>query len=349
MDFLRIFLREAGGSMLLAVDQQRQAVLAEMAVKGATYRCPNCREPVILRQGAVKLSHFAHRRHSECSQAFSEGESREHLLGKRQLYDLFRPHVRLEVYLPGLKQRPDLLVGRTAVEYQCSPLDFQRFMDRTAGYLDNDYHPVWILGSRFRPKDRLTEFQKACCFYRRQRLQLWVLDSLQQCFEVAVDFQWHYSGEFFYQREALALGELAKLDQLRLPPHQKVLDWSAADYQQQLWEKLVRMDKGIVALQQACYERGQHLLQLPEWFYQSSPFQFFYGHQLLLLRLFFKEAPDYQHWRRQVDQHLPQWLFPLVPREFVLREVYQECRIISAGAAVLKSPNSQAQIRQPIW
>lgn len=335
--------------MLLAVDQQQQTVLAELATKGQQYHCPNCREPVILRQGAVKLPHFAHRQHSECSQAFSEGESREHLLGKRQLYGLFHPHGRLEVYLPNLKQRPDLLLGRTAVEYQCSPLDFQRFLDRTAGYLDNDYQPIWILGSRFRPGDRLSDFQKACCFYRRQRLQLWVLDSLQQRFEVAADFQWHYSGRIFYQREQLALDELAKLEQLRLPPRQEVLYWPAADYQQQLWEKLVRMDKGVVAMQQLCYERGQHLLQLPEWFYHSSPFQFFYGHQLLLLRLFFNEAPDYQCWRKQVDEYLSRWLFPLIPREFVLRGIYQECVDITKGTAVLKSPNSQVQIRQPIW
>lgn len=327
--------------MLVALDREGKLVLAEAAEKNQKFHCPACGEAVILRKGAVKLPHFAHQRHSECSQAFSEAESHEHLLGKRQLLSLFGPQARLEVYLPELQQRPDLLVGQTAIEYQCSPLDFRRFTQRTAGYLANNYQPLWILGSRFSPTKRLSEFQKGCCFYRNRRLQLWHLDSRQQFFEVTADLHWHYSGQFLYQTKKVRLPELARLEHLSLPAP-LVPDWSTEEYRQILWEKLVRMDRGLVSLQQVCYERGDHLLKLPEWTYQRSSFHFFYGHRLLLLRLFYLQAKDYGEWRKLVERQFPEWLFPLIPQEFILRGIYQECASLTAA-------DRKDQIRHGLW
>jgi hypothetical protein len=40
----------------------------------------------------------------------------------------------VEAYLPTLKQRPDLLIGKIAIEIQCSPLPIKRLVERTETY-----------------------------------------------------------------------------------------------------------------------------------------------------------------------------------------------------------------------
>src|SRR5699024_9596828 len=106
---------------------KKELVLAANAAAGDGYYCPACHQPVYLRRGRGKVAHFAHRPGADC--AVSEGETSAHLRGKQQLFNYFqvqglRP--RLEVYLPVINQRPDILVWRdrrlVAVEFQCSPL-----------------------------------------------------------------------------------------------------------------------------------------------------------------------------------------------------------------------------------
>ena len=67
---------------------------------------------------------------------FSEGETEEHLSAKELLYEwLTDETIEIEAYLPDLQQRPDLLVGKTAIEVQCSALSWSRFVQRTEKYL----------------------------------------------------------------------------------------------------------------------------------------------------------------------------------------------------------------------
>lgn len=133
------------------------------------YYCRGCKQRVMYKSGKKITSHFSHYPKEAC-QTFSEGETAEHLAGKRQLYDwlhLNGEKVEMEAYLPELKQRPDLLWTRengtkVALEFQCSPLPRSRMEERTNGYLKNGYTVYWILGERFHIKKKLTDFQK--CF-----------------------------------------------------------------------------------------------------------------------------------------------------------------------------------------
>ncbi|RRK11546.1 competence protein [Lactiplantibacillus garii] len=139
--------------MLIAVDQHQTLVPAAQASRHGQYFCPGCTAPVILKRGAVMVPHFAHQPGSDC-QAFSEGETSEHLRGKAQLAGWFERsgyQVRLEAPLPQLKQRPDVLVHRAgtaplAIEFQCSPLSTQRLWERTVGYRQHGYRVLWLLG-----------------------------------------------------------------------------------------------------------------------------------------------------------------------------------------------------------
>ncbi|MCH3922471.1 competence protein CoiA [Limosilactobacillus sp.] len=140
---------------MLVAQGKAGLVLAADARAGESYCCPGCRETVILRRGRCKIAHFAHRPGSHCH--LSEGETPEHLLGKTQLLEWaqrrgYQP--RLEVYLPAIAQRPDLLltVGTrsVALEFQCSPLSLRRLRERNAGYRQLGIPVRWLLGAPYR-------------------------------------------------------------------------------------------------------------------------------------------------------------------------------------------------------
>ncbi|MBB1122412.1 competence protein CoiA [Limosilactobacillus albertensis] len=139
--------------MLVATNKD-QLVLADNAKVHHKYYCPGCRQRVILRRGKYKISHFAHQKGSDCGA--SEGETVEHLRGKKQIYQWalkkgWQP--RLEVYLPSIAQRPDILLKidgqRVAIEFQCSPLSLERLLERNKGYQQEKIRVWWVLGSPY--------------------------------------------------------------------------------------------------------------------------------------------------------------------------------------------------------
>lgn len=148
--------------------------------------CPQCKEPLQLKIGSIKIPHFAHVSKSKCDTYFSEGETAQHLLGKEQLYQMFLQlgfQVELEPYLAHLKQRPDLLVrsknGRVyAIEFQCSSILPERFNERNAGYQRATITPIWV------PATPVKQFTGCGImkFSVNQHLQRFILSNKQQCY-----------------------------------------------------------------------------------------------------------------------------------------------------------------------
>ncbi|WP_407372434.1 competence protein CoiA [Carnobacterium sp.] len=157
--------------MLIAVSKGNQYINALDVQKNPKqkrdYYCPSCKEPVFLKKGAVKQAHFTHFQKNDCT-VFSEGETQEHISGKKILFRWFTQQeipCQLEAYLPNLKQRPDLLVWLddqtpVAIEFQCSTLSVERMIERTLGYTEKGYKVYWILGQNFHFKNKLTSFQR---------------------------------------------------------------------------------------------------------------------------------------------------------------------------------------------
>ena len=145
--------------MLVAMDEQGQSlILTKSLTKAAlqqlrvtNFYCPQCKERLILKAGAIKIPHFAHTAHSNCDASFAEGESYPHLLGKQQLFEHFRDKqydVQLETYLHELQQRPDLFIRTKhiyALEFQCSRIPNELIEKRTNGYKKFGIIPVWLL------------------------------------------------------------------------------------------------------------------------------------------------------------------------------------------------------------
>ncbi|MDY7223409.1 competence protein CoiA [Halalkalibacterium halodurans] len=139
------------GQTVNLLDSWQKEVLQSLQKKQGFY-CPACKEKLVLKIGSQRQWHFAHQSKEAC-RVSTEPESHYHLSGKRLLYQWLKRQkleVALEVYLPILQQRPDILLRKdkqlVAVEYQCSSLPLQEIKKRTDGYKRAGIYPIWVLG-----------------------------------------------------------------------------------------------------------------------------------------------------------------------------------------------------------
>lgn len=126
-----------------------------------TFLCPACEAPVVLKVGTTKIPHFAHLQQFSCTPG-GEPETPLHLLGKSRLSSFFHDNnipVHVEHYLPAIKQRPDLLAEKSAIEIQCSTLPVEQVVKRSQGYAKVGLQSVWIRGIENMPAPGLGIFQ----------------------------------------------------------------------------------------------------------------------------------------------------------------------------------------------
>ncbi|OLN23839.1 hypothetical protein BTO30_02540 [Domibacillus antri] len=141
--------------MLAAVDANGIPVLlagpdaknTALRLKQTPHFCPQCGRLVVVRAGDVNIPHFAHESYAFCH-SFSEHESPRHLSGKLDLFKwITRTHeAQMEARLPDGSQRPDILSGTIAVEYQCSTISASLFRSRTEKYCARGLNPFWLYG-----------------------------------------------------------------------------------------------------------------------------------------------------------------------------------------------------------
>lgn len=135
-----------------------------------SFYCPCCQGRVYVKAGRIKIPHFAHASYETCDFA-TEGESQEHLQGKKQLYEWLIEQgldVEIEKYFPQFKQRADLYFEsrgkKYAIEFQCSIITLEDIKRRTQMYFHHHITPIWILNSRllkskYQNEYALTPFQ----------------------------------------------------------------------------------------------------------------------------------------------------------------------------------------------
>ncbi|MEC5423597.1 competence protein CoiA family protein [Virgibacillus sp. C22-A2] len=122
-------------------------------LKQVKFYCPACNQRVIMKAGSIVIPHFAHQSIQKCP-AHEGGEGLYHEKGKLLLYQWLKKqniHVELEVYLPEINQRPDLLLRLNtkiiAIEYQCARVAIEQIRERNNGYRKAGIIPIWILGA----------------------------------------------------------------------------------------------------------------------------------------------------------------------------------------------------------
>ncbi|MBM4764251.1 competence protein CoiA family protein [Bacillus sp. B15-48] len=120
--------------------------------KKEEFFCPECRERVVLKLGDKRIWHFSHQKGSNCPSKYDR-ESSYHLSGKLQLYQWLNKRTtkaQLEQYFHTCKQRADIAFEWNrqlfSIEFQCSPIREELFINRTEGYQSNRITPIWIIG-----------------------------------------------------------------------------------------------------------------------------------------------------------------------------------------------------------
>ncbi|MCD1024189.1 competence protein CoiA [Enterococcus sp. SMC-9] len=313
--------------MLIARNKAGELVAALKAKKQEEYHCPVCQKPVCLKQGQKQRTHFAHQR-EHCCKIVTEGETNEHIAGKNWLHQRLE-NSQLEVYLPQLKQRPDLLVNKTTVEFQCSVLDLSRLKARTKNYQSFHYQPWWIVGQRFIPQQQLSQLQKAFCYWQ-QTAYLWHLDTAAKQLRLYYLANWDFNRGYQWQCQNVA----ENTNLTSYTSHVSSLTsnkfyWRNAAYKRFLRQRLFQRQPRFLRLQHFFYQRYSHILDLPFWCYSSSRYHFFFEHELLLLRFLYLRNNNCQQWIKDLSQLKWQWDFPLVSQKIILKEIYLECQRLS--------------------
>lgn len=137
---------------MLVAELNKTRIEAREADKGPEYRCPLCREIVILKQGRIVIHHFAHKPPVNCS--WGQGETIAHREAKKLFQDEFKWRgLRAEVEhvvpsLPG-DRRADVMVWSPqgiphAIELQHTPVDYDNLERRTRSYIAAGVRPIWI-------------------------------------------------------------------------------------------------------------------------------------------------------------------------------------------------------------
>lgn len=135
--------------MLIAFKDGARINAASALRAQAPFSCPMCRQDVLLRQGTVRVAHFAHRRTVAEACAYGFGETMMHLHAKQVLCDaLGRGGYRAEPEVPLGSQRADVFVedGETGfvIELQHSSIDPREVERRTRGYQDQGLYVAWV-------------------------------------------------------------------------------------------------------------------------------------------------------------------------------------------------------------
>lgn len=264
--------------MLIAENHQQQPVRAETARRSQDYHCPQCHAPVILKRGTTMIAHFAHQPSFDCA-SFSEGETAEHLQGKRQLAAWFARsgyRVQLEAPLPALHQRPDVLVFGVnqqplAIEFQCAPLSVQRLAARTTGYREHGYRVWWLLGHPY--AKGVTRHGKAIKFLQFAQnwgyyIPIWDVT----CGRLTLHYQ--LANVDFKPLRSRQIQFTSRVAVQRVwcwhPSAHAIIPPVTSNSEAAIMAGRLGANHQLRQLQLACYQHGGSLQQLPAWVWSTQ-------------------------------------------------------------------------------
>ncbi len=127
--------------MYIALDEHNNRICIEDAEKGRDYFCPACHAPLIIRDGLLNARHFAHKSGC-CEDTWNYDMSEWH----RKMQSYFPEHQREVVVKKGNRvHRADVLVDKTVIEFQHSPISTYEFVDRNDFFMSLGYRVAWVI------------------------------------------------------------------------------------------------------------------------------------------------------------------------------------------------------------
>ena len=141
--------------MFIALDIDKNRISVENAQKGVQYFCPVCGEPLIIRaKDSITIkTHFAHKKGADCDD-YSHDMSEWHLNWQRQFPEECREVV---VENGDEKHRADVLVNKTVIEFQHSPITAEEIARRNKFYTSCGYKMIWIFDAENQIKNQYEE------------------------------------------------------------------------------------------------------------------------------------------------------------------------------------------------
>lgn len=151
--------------------------------------CPACGKPYEYCHGHIKDPYFRHMEKEECKDKYSESETEEHLVGKRDLYEWIKKqygvvNATLEAWIPETKQRPDIMFEyndkKYVIEYQCSPIASE-YIERHELYKTAGICDIWICGTeKYLGDNKRLNTLETCCklYYDTKSKALYKMDSM---------------------------------------------------------------------------------------------------------------------------------------------------------------------------
>jgi competence protein CoiA len=137
--------------MLCAIrqrDKQKVAAWGQQKNDGP-FSCPLCVEETILKKGAMKVHHFAHKAPIRCE--YGSGETEQHRECKLTIYEGLRRHQRfreVEIERSLGTVRPDVSGYMNgipfAIEVQISALTMEQIVYRTSEYAKKGFYVLWL-------------------------------------------------------------------------------------------------------------------------------------------------------------------------------------------------------------
>lgn len=126
--------------MFTAHDENGNNVYIEDIEKAHSFYCPVCGGQLIVKKGKIRDWHFAHVS-GECEDSWKYDMSEWHLAWQEKFPKECRE---ITITHKGEKHRADVLVGKTVVEFQHSPMSCGEFQERNQFYTRAGYKIVWI-------------------------------------------------------------------------------------------------------------------------------------------------------------------------------------------------------------
>lgn len=127
--------------MLFAVDAEGNKIHIDYSLSGKEYFCPICGQPLVCKLGKKRQHHFAHVKHSDCSDSWHYDMSEWH-----QMWQSFFPAECQEVVfsMNDARHRADIVINNIIIEFQHSPISAEEFCERNRFYHSLQKKIIWV-------------------------------------------------------------------------------------------------------------------------------------------------------------------------------------------------------------
>ncbi|WP_462267735.1 competence protein CoiA family protein [Mucilaginibacter sp.] len=195
------------------IEGTTQKVLAINAdtLNGDKFVCTGCGSTMYLKNGMVRVAHFAHAPDSYC--AFNRSESEEQVLYKNSIYNALKERYAPKSAVVDLEYtgffgcRPDVFIigkkSKIAIEVLVDATDVRDIINRSESYFEVNVGVIWVL-----PYDsarmivgefKMKEHEKLLYFMNNKRLVFW--NRSKSAFAVAEFSPLYSEGSEFYDKD----------------------------------------------------------------------------------------------------------------------------------------------------